>query len=70
MPYGDLKTPTTLFHSSAEMQEMSTLLSNDARQFAVSARDLYHQALFRKYLPWIVIIGIILLVFILRVWLY
>lgn len=52
------------------MQEMSTLLSNDARQFAVKAKDLYHQALLRKYLPWLVTGGIVLLVLVLRLWLY
>ncbi|KAL6779127.1 SEC22 [Auxenochlorella protothecoides x Auxenochlorella symbiontica] len=53
-----------------KMQEMSTLLSNDARQFAVKAKDLYHQALLRKYLPWLVTGGIVLLVLVLRLWLY
>jgi hypothetical protein len=46
----------------AGMTEMSTMLSQDARQFAVKAKDLYHQALFRKYLPWVVIGGALVLV--------
>jgi vesicle transport protein SEC22 len=50
------------------MTEMSNLLSQDARQFAVKAKDLYHQALFRKYLPWAVVIGIVLLFLLFRKW--
>lgn len=49
---------------------MSAVLSSDAKQFAVKAKDLYHQALLRKYLPWVVTGGVILLVIILRLWLY
>jgi vesicle transport protein SEC22 len=46
------------------MTEMSNLLSQDARQFAVKAKDLYHQALFRKYLPWLVV-GVVVVLFLL-----
>lgn len=48
---------------------MSTMLSQDAKQFAVKAKDVYHQALLRKYLPWAVILGVVLLVFIIR-WMF
>ena len=44
------------------MTEMSNMLSQDAKQFAVKAKDLYHQALLRKYLPFIVC-GAVLLAF-------
>lgn len=50
------------------MTEMSSLLSQDARQFAVKAKDLYHQALLRKYLPIVVVVGILLLVLAFRFW--
>ncbi|KAL4458104.1 hypothetical protein ABPG75_012969 [Micractinium tetrahymenae] len=48
------------------MTEMSNMLSQDAKQFAVKAKDLYHQALFRKYLPLIVLVGVALLMIILK----
>ena len=48
---------------------MSTALSQDARQFAVKAKDLYTQALFRKYLPAAVIGAIFLAVLLIR-WLF
>jgi hypothetical protein len=44
------------------MTEMSNALSQDAKQFAVKAKDLYHQALFRKYLPLIFLAAVALLV--------
>lgn len=37
------------------------MLSQDAKQFAVKAKDLYHQALFRKYLPLIILLAVLLL---------
>lgn len=40
------------------MTEMSNMLSQDAKQFAVKAKDLYHQALLRKYVPLIVVAAI------------
>lgn len=48
--------------TAAGMTEMSNLLSQDAKQFAVKAKDLYHQALFRKYLPLIILVAVALLV--------
>lgn len=48
------------------MTEMSNMLSQDARQMAMKAKDLYHQALFKKYFPWIVLAGIVILVLIVR----
>ena len=48
------------------MTEMSNMLSQDARQFAVKAKDLYHQALFRKYLPAIILAAVALLFIILK----
>ena len=48
------------------MTEMSSMLSQDAKHLAVKAKGLYHQALFRKYLPWAVIGGVTLLVMIVR----
>eukprot|EP00887_Chlorella_sp_A99_P001542 scaffold8.g1542.t1 len=50
------------------MTEMSNMLSQDARQFAVKAKDLYHQALIRKYLPIAVVGGVLLLVVAFRFW--
>ncbi|KDD75214.1 hypothetical protein H632_c806p0 [Helicosporidium sp. ATCC 50920] len=49
-----------------KMQEMSNTLSTDARQFGVKARDLYRQALIRKYAPWAVVAAIILIFLVLR----
>jgi Synaptobrevin len=48
------------------MTEMSNMLSQDAAQFAVKAKDLYHQALLRKYLPWVVIVAVIIIVLYVR----
>lgn len=50
------------------MTEMSNMLSQDARQFAVKAKDLYHQALIRKYLPMAVVGLVLLLVLVYRFW--
>ena len=50
----------------AGMTEMSNMLSQDARQFAVKAKDLYHQALFRKYLPAIILVAVALFVIIMK----
>lgn len=47
---------------------MSNLLSQDARQFAVKAKDLYRQALIRKYLPLGVVALVLLLVLAYRFW--
>jgi len=54
----------------AGMTEMSNMLSQDAKQLAVKAKGLYHQALVKKYLPWVVIIGILFFVFIIRWFFY
>lgn len=51
---------------SAGMTEMSNALSQDAKQFAVKAKDLYHQALFRKYLPLIILVAVALFVLIMK----
>ncbi|PSC72765.1 kDa vesicle transport [Micractinium conductrix] len=48
------------------MTEMSSMLSQDAKQFAVKAKDLYHQALFRKYLPLIILVAVALLMIALK----
>jgi len=48
------------------MTEMSNMLAQDAKQFAVKAKGLYHQALMKKYLPWIVVLGVIFLVLMVR----
>lgn len=50
----------------AGMTEMSSMLSQDAKHLAVKAKGLYHQALVRKYLPWVVVGGVILLTMIIR----
>ena len=52
------------------MTEMSNVLSHDAKQLAVKAKGLYHQALLKQYLPWIVILGTILLVLFIRMTFY
>lgn len=51
------------------MTEMSNMLSQDAKQLAVKAKGLYHQALVKKYLPWVVVCVVLLLVLIAR-WLF
>lgn len=48
------------------MTEMSNMLNQDAKQFAVKAKDLYHQAVFRKYLPLIILVAVALLMIILK----
>lgn len=48
------------------MTEMSNMLSQDAKQFAVKAKDLYHQAIFRKYLPLIVLVAVALIMLALK----
>ena len=48
------------------MTEMSSMLSQDARQLAGKAKGLYHQALVRKYLPWVVVGSVLLLTMIIR----
>ncbi|KAL4853418.1 vesicle transport protein 25 [Chlorella vulgaris] len=48
------------------MTEMSNALSQDAKQFAVKAKDLYHQALFRKYLPLLVLVGVAVCVLVIK----
>ena len=48
------------------MTEMSNLLSQDARQLAVKAKGLYHQALIQKYLPWVAIGGVLLITLFVR----
>lgn len=45
---------------------MSNMLAQDAKQLAVKAKGLYHQALMKKYLPWIVVVGVVVLVLIVR----
>jgi hypothetical protein len=40
---------------------MSQMLAIDSKQFAVKAKELYHQAIFRKYLPAIVVALVVLL---------
>ena len=45
---------------------MSNMLSQDAKEFAVKAKDLYQQALFRKYLPYVAIVGVLVLVLCVR----
>ncbi|GAB4820443.1 hypothetical protein N2152v2_007489 [Parachlorella kessleri] len=49
------------------MTEMSNMLSQDAKQFAVRAKDLYHQALLRKYVP-LIVVGAIVVIYILTRW--
>lgn len=61
----------TTFHlrpvpPNAGMTEMSNALSQDAKQFAVKAKDLYHQALFRKYLPLLVLVGVAVCVLVMK----
>jgi hypothetical protein len=48
------------------MSEMSAMLSQDAKQLAGKAKGLYHQALFQKYLPWVVVVTIIFLTLFIR----
>jgi vesicle transport protein SEC22 len=50
------------------MAEVSGMLSADARQLAVKAKDLAFSALMRQYLPWAVVGGVLLLFLLLRAW--
>lgn len=52
------------------MTEMSSMLSQDAKQLAVKAKGLYHQALVQKYLPWVIVGGVLLLTIIVRFGIY
>jgi hypothetical protein len=66
--YRQYVPPPQLFFNflSAGMTEMSSMLSQDAKQLAGKAKGLYHQALVQKYLPWVVVVGIILLTLFIR----
>ena len=46
----------------AGMTEMSNALSQDAKQFAVKAKDLYLQSIFRKYLPIVILVAVFVFV--------
>ena len=52
------------------MTEMSNMLSQDAKQLAVKAKGLYHQAIIQKYLPWVVVGGILFLTIFARFFVY
>lgn len=52
------------------MQQMSDTLSADARQFGVKAKDLYRQALIRKYAPWAAVAAVVVLVILARRYFY
>jgi hypothetical protein len=52
-----------------DMAQMSAALKAQSKEYSKSAEKLYRSAVFQKYLPVIVIVGIILLVLLFR-WLY
>lgn len=52
------------------MTEMSNMLSADAKHLAVKAKGLYHQAIFQKYLPWVVVGAVMFLTIFVRYFLF
>ena len=52
------------------MTEMSANLSNDSKRYHKRSKDMYMQALYRKYMPFIVVGGVIVFVLFIRWKLY
>lgn len=48
------------------MSQMSSQLFEESKKYKKGADKLYKSALFRKYLPWAVLVVVILLVFFFR----
>lgn len=52
------------------MTKLSSALAAESKGYAARAKDLHRQALLRKYLPFAVIGGVVLLVLLFRRWLF
>jgi len=52
------------------MAKMSSALASESKRYATRAADLRRQALLRKYVPAAAVVGVVVLVLVLRVWLY
>lgn len=52
------------------MTEMSSTLTAESKKYAAVAKDLHRQALIRKYLPIVIILGVVLLIFLAKHWLF
>jgi vesicle transport protein SEC22 len=52
------------------MSKMSSALASESRAYATRAADLRRQALLRKYVPAATVVGVVVLVLLLRFWLY
>lgn len=50
----------------ADMAKMSNDLVEESKKYQKSAQKLYRSAVFQKYLPWAVVLGIVLLIFAFR----
>ncbi|KAK9823230.1 hypothetical protein WJX72_001198 [[Myrmecia] bisecta] len=48
------------------MSQMSSALTAESKQYATRAKDLYRQALIRKYMPIVVVVGVVILLLWLR----
>lgn len=51
------------------MQQMSAALKAQSKEYSKSAQKLYRSAVFQKYLPVLVLVGVVLLILLFR-WLY
>ena len=56
-------------HWRADMQQMSAALKAQSKEYSKSAQKLYRSAVFQKYLPVLVLVGVVLLILLFR-WLY
>lgn len=52
------------------MTRLSSALAAESKAYSSRAKDLHRQALIRKYLPFAVVGGVVLLVFLFRRWLF
>ena len=52
------------------MTKMSSALAAESKSYAARSKDLHRQALIRKYLPFAVVGGLVLLVLLFRRWLF
>jgi Synaptobrevin len=56
-------------HATADMASMSSALVEESKKYQRGAEKLYRSAVFKKYLPFIVVGAVILLIIMFR-WLY
>jgi vesicle transport protein SEC22 len=52
------------------MSKLSSTLAAESKNYSSRAKDLHRQALIRKYLPFAVVGGVVLLVILFRRWLF